>query len=572
LGADAAVTVQPLNLLDFTGGLNMRDTDFMLQDNESPGMLNINMDTRGGIVTRAGWAGWNANDVIADPTHSNWKPRNAEMHLYSTGSFAVFITNGTKVWTCQQGQNFVDMGITANAVPHLADFAMWGDTVYIATGKANQAAKVTGLPAAGNMATLLAKLVIGTNDDNNYTDDVPNAGVFPACDLAEAHGGYMFAASTIEGANTYPNRLRWSHPDMPENWAKDDYIDILQGGSRITALKSFRDHLLIFKVDSVWALYGYDRDSWQLIKVSTAIGTPGIQAVTKSDQAVYFYSASSRNGVYAYHGQDPVLISEPIKRVMDLITVDNDVWLGWQNKRLLCSTPFDPLPEFGSHGSILLFDPEVGNGAWIRYKPAKGTIACVVERSDVGTELPMLVTCGCTGYAGIMRGMASPTLASDVFKPGTTALGFRNYYRTSWKHAGWPELQKSWLRPRVITRKPPSNITIRMNTFWNYDSDAVQRSHVFDAPAGSGAFWRLLGAADPLGGGFDWGDGTLWGGGGSIGDVLVRPTAPAAAARGGSLGWARAVMLEFLPEDYTKGLAWAVDAIVLKYNMRRFTT
>jgi len=79
--------------------------------------------------------------------------------------------------------------------------------------------------------------------------------------------------------------------------------------------------------------------------------------------------------------------------------------------------------------------------------------------------------------------------------------------------------------------------------------------------------------ADPLGNGFDWGDGHLWGGGsGVIGDTIVRPTAPAIAARGGSLGWARAVMLEFLPEDYTKALAWAVDAVVLKYNTRRFTT
>ena len=560
--------LQPLNLLDFTGGLNLRLTDFMLNDNESPGMLNINMDTRGGIVTRAGWVGWNPNDVIATPTHANWKPRHSEMHLYSTGAFAVFVTNANKVWTCQQGQNFVDMGITANAAPHLADFAMWGDTVYIATGKANQAAKVTGVPAAANLATLMTKLATA-NYDNNYSDDVPGANIFPACDFAEAHGGYMFAASIIENGNTYANRLRWSHPDMPENWAADDYIDILQGGSRITGLKSFRDHLLIFKVDSVWALYGYDRDSWQLVKVSLSIGTPGIAAVTKSENAVYFYSASSRNGIYAYQGSDPNLISEPIKRAMDAITIDNDVWLGWQNKRLLCSIPYDPEPEFNSHGSVVVFDPEVGEGAWVRYKPAKGTIACVVERSDVGTELPMLVTCGCTGYAGIMRGMAAPTIAGDIFKPTTPVVGFKNFYRTSWKHAGWPELQKSWLRPRVIARNPPNTVMVRMNTFWNYNSKSPQRSHTFEVDTSGIVFWRANGALDP--GGADWGDGSQWGAGvGVIGDTIVRPVAGNTTAR--SLGWARAVMLEFSPEDYTKALAWAIDAVVLKYNVRRFTT
>ena len=560
--------LQPLNLLDFTGGLNIRETDFMLDDNESPDMLNMNMDVRGGFVTRAGWSGWNANDVVANPT-ADWRPRNAEMHLYSTGAFAVFVTNANKVWSCQQGQNFVDMGITATAVPHLADIAGWGDKVYLATGRANQAARVTGVPAVGNLPTLLTKAA-AANFNNNYA--VPNGNIFPACEYAEAHGGYMFAANIIEDAVTFPNRIRWSHPDQPEDWAKDDYIDILQGGSKITGLKSYRDHLLIFKVDSVWALYGYDRDSWQLIKVSLSIGAPAISAVTKSESTVYFYSASGRNGIYAYQGDNPVLISEPLKRCTDQITQDVDVWLGWVSRRLWCSLPWDPDAEFGSHGSILVFDPEIGSGAWIRYKPATGTIACIVERSDIATEFPMIVTCGCTGYAGVLRTMVAPTRASDVFKPGTTAIGFRSRYRTSWKHAGWPDLQKSWLRPRVITRIPPQQVRVRMNTFWNYDAKTAQRTHVYQVNSEGGVFWRLLGAADPRGDGFNWGDGSLWGGGASrIGDVLVRPEA-ANAVRNGSLGWARAVSIEFSPEDYTLGLAWAVDAVVLKYNMRRFTT
>lgn len=560
--------LQPLNLLDFTGGLNLRLTDFMLRENESPGMLNINMDPRGGIVTRSGWMGWNANDVVANPI-VDWRPRNAELHLYSTGAFAVFVTNANKVWSCQQGQNFIDLGVTATAVPHLADFAGWGDKVYMATGRVNQAARVTGIPAGGNLAALLTKAA-DANFNNNYT--TPAGGIFPACELAEAHGGYMFAANIIEDGVTLPNRLRWSHPDQPEDWAKDDYIDILQGGSKITALKSYRDHLLIFKVDSVWALYGYDRDSWQLIKVSLSIGTPGIQAVTKSESTVYFYSASSRNAVYAYQGGDPVLISEPIKRATDAITVDTDVWLGWVSRRLWCSIPWDPDPEVGSHGSIMVFDPEIGSGAWIRYKPAQGTIACIVERSDVATEFPMVVTCGCTGFAGIMRTMVQPGLAGDTFKPGSALVGFRNYYRTSWQHAGWPELQKSWLRPRIIARLPPQRVSVRMNTFWNYDSTNAQRSHVIDLDSAGGVFWRALGAAAPEGDGFDWGDGSIWGSVGTIGDTIVRPTAPNVAARGSSLGWARSVMLQFSPEDHTKALAWAVDAIILKYNARRFTT
>jgi hypothetical protein len=32
------------------------------------------------------------------------------------------------------------------------------------------------------------------------------------------------------------------------------------------------------------------------------------------------------------------------------------------------------------------------------------------------------------------------------------------------------------------------------------------------------------------------------------------------------------VQLEFKPEDYTLGLPWSVDAVILKFNTRRFTT
>lgn len=561
--------LQPLNLLDFTGGLNLRRTDFQLADNESPAMLNVNMDPRGGIVSRAGWSAWNAANIIADPV-SAWRPRNAEMHLYANGSFAVFVANGDKVYAGTQGQPFVQLAPTVTAVPHLADFAGWGDTMYIACGRAQQAAKVIGLPAVGNLGTLLAKAG-AANFNDNYA--VANNGVMPAAEHLEPHGGYMFAANLVEDGVTHPSRLRWSHPDQPEDWARDDYIDVSQGGSKITAIRSFRDHLLIFKVDSVWALYGYERDSWQLIKVSLSIGTPSPQAVTRSESAIYFYSASGRNGIYAYQGDSPVLISDPLRRATDAITADTDVWLGWISRRLWCSLPYDNDPYANSHGSVFVFDPELSeSGSWIRYKPARGTIACIVERSDVATEYPMVVTCGCTEFAGVLRVMVAPDRAGDLFTAGEGVVGFRSYYRTNWKHAGWPDLQKSWLRPRVIARIPIEPVAIRLNTFWNYDPNNAQRTHVFSVDTAGGVFWRALGAADPKGGGFDWGDGTNWRSGARLGDVMVRPTTANQARGGGSLGWARAVMLEFSPEDYTQAIAWAVDAIILKYNSRRFTT
>ena len=40
---------------DFTGGLNLRADQFQLADNESPRMLNVEIDPRGGVFARGGF-------------------------------------------------------------------------------------------------------------------------------------------------------------------------------------------------------------------------------------------------------------------------------------------------------------------------------------------------------------------------------------------------------------------------------------------------------------------------------------------------------------------------------------
>jgi hypothetical protein len=48
----SAVSVERYD--DFTGGLNLRADQFQLKRNESPDMLNVEVDPRGGLFTRGG--------------------------------------------------------------------------------------------------------------------------------------------------------------------------------------------------------------------------------------------------------------------------------------------------------------------------------------------------------------------------------------------------------------------------------------------------------------------------------------------------------------------------------------
>src|SRR6188768_1962239 len=321
--------LQPLNVAEFQGGLNLRATQFTLADDESPDMLNIDIDPRGGIATRKGWSRWNQLDAY-DPV--GWNPRHGYTHSLSSGEFVIYLANDNKVlWAGADGA-FSELIAPAPFLcgVYQADFAAWGDSLYIAAGT-NQTVKVDALGTGVAVDDAYPTF----NDD--YT--TPVHGKMPVCSLIESHLNYMFCAVTVEGT-VQPNRLRWSHPDSPDDWHTDDVLDILTGGGRITALKSFRDHLIVFKESSVWALYGYDSSSWQLVRLSDRAGTIGPPAVAQSEGAIFFYSPTVRSSIFAYDGEATESISFKIQPVMDAIVDSEDVWLGWVGRSLWMSLPW----------------------------------------------------------------------------------------------------------------------------------------------------------------------------------------------------------------------------------------
>jgi len=561
--------LENIDLLDFTGGLNLRDGQFQLAENESPNMLNMEVDPRAGFFTRAGWRRWNTSD-IADPL--DWNPRHAELSPLSTGSFVTYITNDLddgEIYAATAGGVFDNLSITCNANPHLADFATWGDTTYIATGAA--AADIGSTPyrvVGTNAPAPLADASLGFND--NYT--IPLKGRMPFAEYAEPHASYLFVGGTREQDGFHPNRIRWSHPDEPEDWATNDFIDIEIGGGRITALHSFQDHLVIFKTDSVWALYGYNLESWQLVKMSRSIGAPSPTAVARNESSLFFFSASGRNGIYAYDGNQLTEISLPIRGAMEEITRFEDVWIGWAGRRLWCSVPWAP-DTVGGDG-VLVWDPDVGNGAWVFHQPALGSLRCIIERADIESGYPAGVIHGDSGAAAVVFLDYDPSSASDVLLEGFTLTPFPAEYTTGWKHNGWPERRKSWLRSRWVARRPDAAVRIRLDVFKDYETSNPARSSAGIIDSAGTVFWRELGFDDPAGDGFDF---TELG----AADPSGRGADFTGGAQGSNIGRslsgfgpARAIQIKLSSDaaSPTYGQPWGFDGIFIKFNMRRFTT
>lgn len=555
--------LQPMNLTDYTGGLNARENRFQVADNESPSMLNVHVDTRGGFFTRAGNARVGALDVVG-----TWAPRHAKFHPLASGSSEVFVTNEGTVYHLDASGNLVDGAVLCNATPHLADFASWGDGVYIATGA--QVDAVGGTPVLWTAGAPTPLFAAGTG---RWNEDfaVPVGGVMPQAELCEPHSGYLFAANTKEDGTPHPSRLRWSHPTQPGDWSQLDFIDIEAGGGRITGLRSYSDHLLIFKTDSMWALYGYDSESWQLIKKSRSIGVPSPTAIARSPSALYFYSGSGRGGIYGYGGDEPVSISEPLRTVITGVIHHTNVWLGWVANRLLCNLPWiastttaSPIGTGNtSDTTMFAFDPEIGEGgAWEAHRPAQGSLGPIIEESDISDDFPLAVLFRDPDDRACLLRLGSLSQAYDIHDALPTPLPFDVYYTTNWKDHGWPELRKSWRRPRFIIRNPTDPFSLRVESYRDYDTSAPRRIGILTIPASGRPFWRDLGAADPAGDGFDWDDGTLWAG----------STEGSRIERGSSFGHCRALQLRISPTTNSLGKTWGVDAIILKVIARRFTT
>lgn len=73
--------VRVRELKDFTGGLNFRADQFQLADNESPDMLNVEIDPRGGVFSRGGMRRINTTAVSGTWTPQSLFPFMVLLHV-----------------------------------------------------------------------------------------------------------------------------------------------------------------------------------------------------------------------------------------------------------------------------------------------------------------------------------------------------------------------------------------------------------------------------------------------------------------------------------------------------------
>lgn len=529
-----------LTLRDFTGGLNLTTDTFRLAENESPDLLNVDMDRRGGFQVRRGVTPF-SNTTLAGPPNTIWT-FNAAGTVHTMAQVgAVVYSNVPSVWTAI-GTNLGNAAMDVCPVT-------FNNNCYWARGNLD-VVKFTGLVSS----------TMGTAFNDTI---VPTSGNVPRATHTAVHAGYMWVAGTYEGAggvNHFPNRIRFSwantFDNSGENWRTDDYIDIDEGKDfdPITAIIPFGDQLVVFKRDSVFAIYGDSAETFSMVNVSNTVGSVSHAATIATPAGLFFFDHAS--GVNVYNGRN---ISNVFNQILPALR-ENDiprsqtenVDMGWINNRLWVSVPWADEPA-APRGVTFVLDPNLkSGGSWTKYSLKLGPYSVGYRTIDSlgyihGTNLVFKLD-----VVGQYFDNLGPVEGIDTIYA---------WYRTRWIDLGQPSVKKRWRRTEALLQVD-EGYDLPVVSYSNYDNVTTIKNFKFTS--GESSFSNVSGVWDDPAS--DW-DSAQWAQSGLHGHL----------DRGSTLGVARSVALKIGGQVMTVAEVgeiqapafWGVDALIFKYVPRR---
>lgn len=534
--------MQVLRYDDFTGGLNLRADQFQLERTESPDMLNVEIDPRGGVFSRGGMRRMNTTEV-----GETWTPQS--LYPFYGASSRVMLSTATRVMLSSNGDfSLLNSALATPLVvtsPTGASFAQWGTTLYVSLGHAS--ANMYRWATADTYATSLTASAVGAWQ----TATALVGGHMPKSKLNLLHANKMFVADTTEDGVRHPNRIRWSVEAQPEDWDADDYIDVNNGGSSIRAIAVVNGQLAIFKDYGVFVLLGYNSDNHQLSQVTDKLGVSQQQQVVSTSSGVYFFSYP--HGLHFFDGSTVVDISQNLKTIFDLGYINpayvSKITVSYIGRRVWVSVPYHR-HEVGIATEAkmnFVYDSTIGkNGAFTQFETSDdyGVISGTNWTDDAGTDYRLMLH----PVQGFALNVDRYSEVKDLIA-GTEAA-FDSYYRTGFIDAGNYAMKKMFRRPDFVFKQVDTASSINVKVYHNYEEALGNERRTFDvslASSAQGARWGVgRWGVDP------------WG-------ILAEGSQ---VSKGSNLGLARSIQLLLTGPE---GLPWGMNSVSYKYNQRKVT-
>lgn len=443
----------------FDGGLNLGTSVQNLDVSETDDCLNVVFDGhRGGVTMRSGLLGVAGASTKIDDTNAKL------LGEYSTptADYILIQGDGGELLTWNDTVLTDTTNVLTDEVAERVSYAAFDNVAYFQNCWDTSVLKARKWD--GTTFTTLA---------NTFNDDysTPDAGDMPLARLVAEHQGYMWVADTVESGTRYPHRIRFSHFAQPEDWATNDYVDVApqSASDRVTALVSYGGTLLVFKNDSLFAVYGTSNENFVVQKVAE-VGAVSQRAVALSGGICYFWSPTGQ--VFAFNGKGVVPISDRIHRVVRDDTVDpqGDTVMVWAGDMLWVSLVDQATP---TQRYSFVYDPAVGQrGVWTQF--------CCQPHSLFWWRKPngdnrLLSLVNAKQY---ILEWGDRNLSVDKFD-GVTSTPINAYWTTPWFDAGDAAARKRFGRLRLVAATT-ATVTLRVSIFRNYDENTTYR--FFDVP------------------------------------------------------------------------------------------
>ena len=360
------VSLADLGMRDFSGGWNIRDAPTELQANESPDLLNMSLDERGGAVKRLGMVKYNATPFAGGAPPQNlweWKTKARILTQCGTGLFRDDSATVTKTFTTADRCGFAEFGDEVFATHPV-------DGLFKSTDGLTWTA-VAGAPKGSVIIPWQGRLV-----------SLGDPGNPPRLSASKLGDATVWTTGTDEG---------WTN-DVRE---LDSLILVAaEGGSGVDILG--RPGLILFKERSTYRVYDPVTGAYETIDSTT--GAASSLATEAMHGRIYVISPK---GLFVTDGVHELKeVSEKISRLFVRVEVNLarlDLWCaGKRNDRLVFS-----LPRLGSNANNLELEyhPEQ---AWIT--PHDSAASCYAS-FESGTRVL---------YAG------SPTVNGQVYQRDRT--------------------------------------------------------------------------------------------------------------------------------------------------------
>lgn len=531
--------IQISEVSDFTGGLNFRADQFQLASYESPDMLNVEIDPRGGVFSRGGQHQLNTTAVAG-----TWSPQ--KLYSFSSGATpTVMLANSTKVYR-STGGNFTTLQYSSgndivSTSSHGVCMAQWANSMYLATGSAGSGGYVWKTTDTYAFALTAS----GTAPHAWQTTPTSAERKMPTAEHLIVHASKMWAANTTEVSIAYPNRIRWSLENSPENWDEDDYIEVAGGGNGITGMAVVAGQLIVFKPSAVYAIMGYDSTTFQVVELTTRIGSLSHHAIAQSEDGVYFFSHNQ--GLFYYNGSSIVDMFSNMRTAIDLNYINpaehESISVSWVGRRVWVSVPYSIESAATTPTVNFVLDPSIRDGVYTQFQTADGYgLVGGCDWTDSSNNDYRLMCHPAQAYV-----LKVDLYSEESDNISGTSAAFTSYYKTRWFDGGSYMQKKMFRRPDFVIKEADISQNITVKVYHDFTEGEGNERKIFTITQ-TPSITSLL-----------WGSG-LWGEDWSSGAIS------STVKTGRNLGLARTVQLEFIGPSSQK---WGINSIGYKYNSRR---